>query len=199
MNTHSFTRLLSEIRACTVCEGHLEHVPRPIVQAGSDARIVIIGQAPGRRATSPDSSGTTQAAARCAAGSVSPANSSTTRTSSPWYLCAFVTPGQRHRETIHRDPHALRSGMNRSSTSCLRHASRSSSPLPRSATSSTAGRHSPTPLPMGCVPPVKGCASSPLAAQPTMVDKEPVVRSNTTIPVVQRRIAEVLVQPHRGT
>jgi len=45
--TTSLTPLLKEIAACTVCEEHLE--PRPIVQAGSDARIVIIGQPPGRR------------------------------------------------------------------------------------------------------------------------------------------------------
>ncbi len=49
MATRSLNHLLSEIRACTVCEQHLEHGPRPIVQASSDARIVIIGQAPGRR------------------------------------------------------------------------------------------------------------------------------------------------------
>lgn len=40
--------LLSEARACTVCEAHLPLGPRPIVQAGSEARIAIIGQAPGR-------------------------------------------------------------------------------------------------------------------------------------------------------
>ncbi|MGI9577315.1 MAG: uracil-DNA glycosylase family protein [Microthrixaceae bacterium] len=42
-------RLLADIRSCVVCAGHLEHGPRPIVQVGADARIVIIGQAPGRR------------------------------------------------------------------------------------------------------------------------------------------------------
>lgn len=40
---------LVEIRACTVCAAHLPAGPRPIVQVGSSARIVIIGQAPGRR------------------------------------------------------------------------------------------------------------------------------------------------------
>lgn len=40
--------LLVDVRACTVCEAHLPLGPRPIVQAGSDARLVIIGQAPGR-------------------------------------------------------------------------------------------------------------------------------------------------------
>ncbi len=32
-----------------MCEEQLDHEPRPIVQLGSTARIVIIGQAPGRR------------------------------------------------------------------------------------------------------------------------------------------------------
>ena len=42
-------RLLADIRSCVVCAPHLEHRPRPIVQVGTTARIVIIGQAPGRR------------------------------------------------------------------------------------------------------------------------------------------------------
>lgn len=41
--------LLSEIRQCRECEEHLPHGPRPVLQAGRDARILIIGQAPGRR------------------------------------------------------------------------------------------------------------------------------------------------------
>lgn len=41
--------LLTEIRACRVCEAHLPLGPRPIVQAGAAAGIVIIGQAPGRK------------------------------------------------------------------------------------------------------------------------------------------------------
>lgn len=40
-------RLLAEIRACTACEG-LPLGPRPILQAGGKARILIAGQAPGR-------------------------------------------------------------------------------------------------------------------------------------------------------
>lgn len=43
------THLLSEIRSCTVCAAHLDHDPRPIVQVATSARVVIIGQAPGRR------------------------------------------------------------------------------------------------------------------------------------------------------
>ncbi|MEM9564590.1 MAG: uracil-DNA glycosylase family protein [Actinomycetota bacterium] len=41
--------LLVEVRACRVCETHLEHGPRPVVQVGAGARLVLIGQAPGRR------------------------------------------------------------------------------------------------------------------------------------------------------
>jgi len=41
--------LLKEIRNCTVCEGHLPNPPRPIIQASVDSKILIIGQAPGRK------------------------------------------------------------------------------------------------------------------------------------------------------
>lgn len=41
--------LLNEISGCTVCAEHFDHEPRPVVQVGSNSRIVIIGQAPGRR------------------------------------------------------------------------------------------------------------------------------------------------------
>ncbi|MEM7271904.1 MAG: uracil-DNA glycosylase family protein [Actinomycetota bacterium] len=41
--------LLTRIRACTVCADALGHEPRPVVQAGAGASIVIVGQAPGRR------------------------------------------------------------------------------------------------------------------------------------------------------
>jgi uracil-DNA glycosylase len=47
--TVSLTSLLADVRACRVCEPHLEAGPRPIVQVGTTARVVIIGQAPGRR------------------------------------------------------------------------------------------------------------------------------------------------------
>jgi uracil-DNA glycosylase len=40
--------LLTEIRACRACEGEIPD-PRPVVQAASQARIRIIGQAPGTR------------------------------------------------------------------------------------------------------------------------------------------------------
>ena len=42
-------RLLSEIRSCEVCKAYLPLGPRPIVAAHSDAKIIIIGQAPGTK------------------------------------------------------------------------------------------------------------------------------------------------------
>ena len=41
--------LIREIQACTVCAEHLPLGPRPVVQFNTESRIVIIGQAPGRR------------------------------------------------------------------------------------------------------------------------------------------------------
>lgn len=41
--------LLADVRACTVCAADLPAGPRPVVQVGRSARIVIVGQAPGRR------------------------------------------------------------------------------------------------------------------------------------------------------
>jgi len=41
--------LLAAVRACRVCEGHLPLGPRPVVQAGETARVLIVGQAPGAR------------------------------------------------------------------------------------------------------------------------------------------------------
>lgn len=45
----TFQDLLDEIRACRVCESELPDGPRPIVSAAPAARILLIGQAPGRR------------------------------------------------------------------------------------------------------------------------------------------------------
>jgi uracil-DNA glycosylase len=42
-------KLLSEIRDCTVCKKFLPNEPRPIVQASSQSKILIIGQAPGQK------------------------------------------------------------------------------------------------------------------------------------------------------
>ena len=47
--TASFEQLLGDIRGCTICAAHLPLGPRPIVQAATGARILIIGQAPGSK------------------------------------------------------------------------------------------------------------------------------------------------------
>lgn len=39
--------LLEQIRSCNICEKHLPYGANPVLQAGKDARIMIIGQAPG--------------------------------------------------------------------------------------------------------------------------------------------------------
>ena len=49
MSQRSLTHLLKEIRACTLCSESLPHGPRPVLAAQRDARILIIGQAPGRK------------------------------------------------------------------------------------------------------------------------------------------------------
>ena len=41
--------LINEIEACQLCATHLPHSPRPVVQAHSQATLLIIGQAPGRK------------------------------------------------------------------------------------------------------------------------------------------------------
>jgi len=47
--TEPLDDLLARIRSCQVCALHLPHGCRPIVQAGSGARVLIIGQAPGSK------------------------------------------------------------------------------------------------------------------------------------------------------
>lgn len=49
MTKEKLADLLVEVRACTVCAENLPAGPRPIVQVGRRAGIVIIGQAPGRK------------------------------------------------------------------------------------------------------------------------------------------------------
>ncbi len=46
---HKITSLLADIHACNICEKHLPHGVRPILQIHSQARILIAGQAPGRK------------------------------------------------------------------------------------------------------------------------------------------------------
>jgi uracil-DNA glycosylase len=43
-------RALGEARACRLCAPHLLHGPRPILQLGRHARLLVVSQAPGRRA-----------------------------------------------------------------------------------------------------------------------------------------------------
>jgi uracil-DNA glycosylase len=45
----AFTRLLKEVRSCTSCAPSLPAGPRPVLQAHPDARILLVGQAPGRK------------------------------------------------------------------------------------------------------------------------------------------------------
>ncbi len=42
-------RLLADVRACRVCEAHLPCGPRPVLRAAQSARLLIVGQAPGRK------------------------------------------------------------------------------------------------------------------------------------------------------
>ncbi len=42
-------KLLSRIQQCEVCKEHLPLGPRPVVQLGGFSKIIIIGQAPGKR------------------------------------------------------------------------------------------------------------------------------------------------------
>ena len=44
----AFAALLTQARACTVCAPHLPHPPRPVLRASPTARLLIVGQAPGR-------------------------------------------------------------------------------------------------------------------------------------------------------
>ena len=41
--------LLQQIHACRLCAQHLPHTPRPVVIARPQARLLIVGQAPGRK------------------------------------------------------------------------------------------------------------------------------------------------------
>ncbi|MFK8068486.1 MAG: uracil-DNA glycosylase family protein [Gammaproteobacteria bacterium] len=45
----SFSSLLSEVRACRLCQNSLPLGPRPVVQLHPSAKILIAGQAPGRK------------------------------------------------------------------------------------------------------------------------------------------------------
>lgn len=49
MSDAALDALLREIRACTRCASALPLGPRPVVQAGASARLLIVGQAPGAK------------------------------------------------------------------------------------------------------------------------------------------------------
>ena len=49
MPSNRLSALLSEVRACTLCAHELPLGPRPVVQAGRRARILVVGQAPGTK------------------------------------------------------------------------------------------------------------------------------------------------------
>lgn len=46
----AFDRLLAEIRGCTICAAHLPQGPRPLVRGRPSARLLIVSQAPGKKA-----------------------------------------------------------------------------------------------------------------------------------------------------
>src|SRR6266404_5215955 len=43
------SRVSAQAKACTVCAKHLPYAPKPVFLVGSAARLLIVGQAPGRR------------------------------------------------------------------------------------------------------------------------------------------------------
>lgn len=45
----NFAKTLAAINACTICAEHLPVAPRPVVQIHPEAKILIAGQAPGRK------------------------------------------------------------------------------------------------------------------------------------------------------
>ncbi len=45
----SLSRLLGEVHACRLCAGSLPLGPRPVLQLGATARLLIVGQAPGSK------------------------------------------------------------------------------------------------------------------------------------------------------
>ena len=44
----AFERLIAEVKACQHCKRHLPLEPRPLFSVGAKAKILIVGQAPGR-------------------------------------------------------------------------------------------------------------------------------------------------------
>ena len=49
MTLQDYHPVLAEVRACTLCAAHLAHGVRPVLQLNPNAKILIVGQAPGRK------------------------------------------------------------------------------------------------------------------------------------------------------
>ncbi len=49
MSVQSFNNIIEDIRSCTICAPSLPAGPRPVFQVSKTAKILIVGQAPGRR------------------------------------------------------------------------------------------------------------------------------------------------------
>lgn len=49
MKKETLSILLPQVRACRLCAAHLPHEPRPVLQASATAKLLIVGQAPGRK------------------------------------------------------------------------------------------------------------------------------------------------------
>ena len=41
--------LLARIDRCRLCASSMPHTPRPVLRAHADARLLVVGQAPGRK------------------------------------------------------------------------------------------------------------------------------------------------------
>lgn len=49
MKSSPLAKLLTKVRACQLCAAHLPHGVRPVLAASAESRVLIIGQAPGRK------------------------------------------------------------------------------------------------------------------------------------------------------
>lgn len=49
LRTLSLDQLVAQVRACQICTDVLPYGPRPVVQLSGSSRILVVGQAPGRR------------------------------------------------------------------------------------------------------------------------------------------------------
>jgi uracil-DNA glycosylase len=49
LTAENLDALLAEVRACRLCADKLAHEPRPVLRASASARLLIVGQAPGRK------------------------------------------------------------------------------------------------------------------------------------------------------